>query len=200
MSPIRLLDNIQYKTVSREWYQTQRDKMAFVTLLPGEHIKVKELYKLIQLRNPKIQIWAKTNRKNWVKKISLICYYAAVAEVGALNSIFYPFFPQYPNLTYFWTLYFLHKRKFDQNLKELCFRSSLFFNSWGSELLFVKNKGKKGKVLNATAQRRTHTSLVNSPNQSPEPIKCQSLLLSVLMIGQPTFADAQRKLEGSHHQ
>lgn len=120
--------------------------------------------------------------------------------VGALNSIFYPFFPQYPNLTYFWTLYFLHKRKFDQNLKELCFRSSLFFNSWGSELLFVKNKGKKGKVLNATAQRRTHTSLVNSPNQSPEPIKCQSLLLSVLMIGQPTFADAQRKLEGSRRQ
>jgi len=44
-----------------------------------------------------------------------------------------------------------------------------------------------------------HTSLVNSPNQSIESINCQSLLSSALKIGQPAFADAQRKLEGSHH-
>jgi len=46
----------------------------------------------------------------------------------------------------------------------------------------------------------THDWWIPQTKVQTEPIKSQSLLLSALKIGQPTFADAQRKLEGSHHQ
>lgn len=161
------------------------------------------------MRNPKKLISGpkQIGQKNGTKISSLICY-AAAAEV-ALNSIFLSFLSRNTQTQLsFEPLIFSIKQNSTRILKNHVsgLASPLFFNFNSrrppifSLCLRTKERKENNWMQQHNAGQHTHHWWISQTILSPEPIKlCQTLLSSALKIGQPAFADAQRKLEGSHH-